>query len=184
VASSSSVNVGLVWTRSGTTLTITHTAHGRSTGNMIIVRNANADNFNGTITVVDANTFTVATVNSGSTGDKEAAYSLGFTVGTPTAAALTITAPASADCQLLSVLYATGARSGQTLAVTTPIGATNGSGANSAAQNQFYPIFLVRTISTGATQATTLTLNTSSNFHVFNFAGMNASLSNLIRLDF
>ena len=151
---------------------------------MIIVRNANADNFNGTISVVNANTFTVNTVDSGALSGNEAAYSLGFTVGTPTAAALTITAPPSADCQLLSVLYATGARSGQTLAVTTPIGATNGCGANSTAQNQFYPIFLVRTISTGATQATTLTLNTSSNFHVFNFAGMNASLSNLVRLDF
>jgi len=163
---------------------MTHIAHGRSTGNMIIVRNANADNFNGTITVVDANTFTVATVNSGDLSGKEAAYSLGFTVGTPTAAALTITAPASADCQLLSVLYATGARTGQTLAITTPVGATNGCGANSTIQNQFYPIFLSRLISTGATQPAALTLNTASNFNVFNISSLNATVSCLIRLDF
>jgi hypothetical protein len=163
---------------------MTHIAHGRSTGNMIIVRNANADNFNGTITVVDANTFTVATVNSGSTEGKEAAYSLGFTVGTPTASALTITAPASADCQLLSVLYATGARTGTTLTITVPQSATNGSGANIAGQNAFFPLFAVRTISTGAIQGAGVTLNTTSNFNVYNFTVMNSTNSNLVRLDF
>ena len=152
---------------------------------MVIVRNANADNFNGTITVVDANTFTLTTVNSGGSSGSEAAYSLGFTVGTPTASALTITAPSGGDVQLLSVLFATGARGGSTtLAVTLPQSATNGAGANTTNQNSFYPVFRCQIISTGAIQTPSLTLNTVSNFNVFNFGSMNSTLANLLRLDF
>jgi hypothetical protein len=151
---------------------------------MVNVRNANANNFNGTITVVDANTFTLTTANSGGSSGTEAAYSLGFTVGTPTAAALTITAPTGGDVQLLSVLFATGARSGQTLAITVPQSATNGAGANTTTQNSFFPVIRVQTISTGQIQGATMTLNTSAPFNVFNLAAMNASNSNLVRLDF
>ena len=151
---------------------------------MVNVRNANVDNFNGTITVVDANTFTVTTANSGGSSGTAAAYSLGFTVGTPTAAALTIAAPSGGDVQLLSVLFATGARSGTTLSVTLPTSATNGSGANTTGQNNFFPIFVVRTISTGALQGAGVTLNTVNNFNVYNFTSMNPTNSNLVRLDF
>jgi hypothetical protein len=151
---------------------------------MVIVRNANQDNFNGTVTVVNSNSFTVTTTDTGTTSGTAAAYSLGFTVGTPTAAALTITAPTGGDVQLLSVLFATGARTGTTLAVTVPQSATNGSGANTTGQNAFYPIFAVRTISTGAIQGAGVTLATVSNFNVYSFTSMNATNSNLVRLDF
>jgi hypothetical protein len=185
LVSSATVNTGLTWSRSGTTLTITHTSHGRSNGDRVIVRNANQDNFTGTVTVVDLNSFTVTTTDTGTTSGTAAAYSLGFTVGTPTASALTITAPTGGDVQLLSVLFATGARGGSTtLAVTVPQSATNGAGANTTGQNSFYPIVRVQTISTGAVQGATLTLNTSAPFNVFNFGSMNATLSNLVRLDF
>jgi len=151
---------------------------------LVIVRNANADNFSGTITVINANSFSLTTANSGGSSGSEAAYSLGFTVGTPTAAALTISAPSGGDVQLLSVLFATGARTGTTLAITVPTSATNGAGANTTGQNSFYPVIRAQTISTGAIQGATLTLNTGSNFNVFNLASMNATLSNLVRLDF
>jgi hypothetical protein len=136
------------------------------------------------VTVINVNSFSVTTANTGGTSGSAAAYSLGFTVGTPSAAALTISAPSGGDVQLLSVLFATGARSGTTLAVTVPASATNGAGANTTAQNSFYPVFRVQTISTGANQLATLTLNTASNFNVFNFASMNPTNSNLVRLDF
>jgi hypothetical protein len=151
---------------------------------MVIVRNANQDNFNGTVTVVDPDNFTVTTTNTGGTSGTEAAYSLGFTVGTPTASALTITAPSGGDVQLLSVLFATGARSGTTLTITVPQSATNGSGANTTGQNAFYPIFSARTISTGQIQGMGIIFNTVSNFNVYNFSALNATNSNLIRLDF
>jgi hypothetical protein len=152
---------------------------------MVNVRNANADNFNGTITVIDVDNFTVTTVDSGGLSGTAAAYSLGFTVGTPTAAALTITAPSGGDVQLLSVLFATGPRGGSTtLAITVPQSATNGAGANTTGQNSFYPIIRVQTISTGQIQGATMTLNTAAPFNVFNLAAMNSSNSNLVRLDF
>ena len=183
LVSSATVNTGLTWSRSGTTLTITHTSHGRSNGDMVNVRNANADNFNGTITVVDANTFTLTTANSGGSSGTEAAYSLGFTVGTPTSAALTITAPANGDVQLLSVLFNTGARGGATVAVTVPTSATNGAGLNTTAQNQFFPVLRVHLTGGGVTAAS-LTLGTSPNFNIFTLGGLSTSSSQLIRLDF
>jgi hypothetical protein len=152
---------------------------------LVIVRNANADNFTGTITVINTNSFSLTTANSGAASGSAAAYSLGFTYsGTPSASALTITAPSGGDCQLLSILYATGSRSGVTLAVTVPASTTNGAGANTSSQNQFYPISRVQTISSGAIKGHSMTLNTSSNFNVFNFGALDTSASDLIRLDF
>ena len=184
MVSSSTVNTGLSWSRTTTVLTITQTGHGLSNGDAIIVRNANADNFWGIITVVNSSSFTVDTANTGAFSGSTAAYSLAFTTPTPSGAALTIHAPSTGDCQLMSVLYATGARYGTTLAVTVPASATNGAGANTTDQNQFFPVFRIQTISTGSNQAASLTLNTSSSFNVFNFGSMNPTLSNLVRLDF
>ena len=130
------------------------------------------------------NSFSVTTAGSGGTSGNEAAYSLGFTVGTPTAAALTISAPSGGDVQLLSVLFATGARSGATLAITVPTSATNGAGANNTGQNSFYPIIRAQIISTGAVVGATLTLNTGANFNVFNLGSLSPALSNLLRFDF
>lgn len=50
-------------TGSGTTATVTHTAHGRSTGDNIYIKGANQDVYNGAyqITVVDVNTYTYTT---------------------------------------------------------------------------------------------------------------------------
>jgi hypothetical protein len=151
---------------------------------LVNVRNANADNFSGTIVVINANSFSLTTANSGASSGSAAAYSLGFTVGTPTSSTLTISAPSGGDVQLLSVLFATGARSGTTLTVTTPTSATNGSGANTTGQNSFYPIIRAQTISTGALKAATLTLNTASNFNVYSIGSLDNPLSNLVRLDF
>jgi collagen type VII alpha len=184
IVSSSTVNTGISWTRSATTLTITHNSHGRSNGELVIIRNANADNFSGLISNATTNNFDVTTVNSGASSGSAAAYSLGFYQSAATSSALTIIAPANADCQLLAVLYATGARSGTTLTVTVPQSATNGSGLNTTGSNAFFPLFQCRTISTGAIQGASVTLNTSSNFNVYNFIALNSTNSNLLRMDF
>jgi len=152
---------------------------------MVIVRNANADNFNGAITVVDSNTFTVTTVGSGGTSGTEAAYSLGFNVnGTPTDTALTITAPSTGDSQLLGIMYATGARTASTLSVTVPASATNGAGADSSVTNQFFPIIRAQLTNTGAISNASMTLNTSTNFNVFNLGGLSTSFNTLVRMSF
>jgi len=50
-------------TGSGTTATVTHTSHGLSTNDTVVIRGANEDEYNGvyTITVTDANTYTYTT---------------------------------------------------------------------------------------------------------------------------
>ena len=185
IVSSATVNTGLTWARTTTTLTITHTAHGLTTGDRVIVRNANEDNFSGTITVVDVNTFTVTTANTGGSSGTEAAYSLGFDVsGTPSDTALTITAPSTGDAQLLGILYATGARTGATLAVTVPASTTNGAGANSSVTNQFFPIIRAQLATTGTITNASMTLNTATNFNVFNLGGLSTSFNTLVRMTF
>jgi hypothetical protein len=151
---------------------------------LVIVRNANSDNFSGTITVINANSFSLTTVNSGAASGSAAAYSLGFTASTATSTALTIAAPANGDCQLLSFAYATGARSGVVMAVTVPQSATNGSGANTSGQNAFLPNFFSRVISTGAINPATITFSTSSNFNVYTFAALNSTNSCMVRMNF
>jgi hypothetical protein len=186
IVSSATVNTGLSWSRTTTTLTITHTAHGLTTGDRVIVRNANADNFSGTITVVNVNTFTVTTANAGGSSGADAAYSLGFDVsGTPTETALTITAPSTGDAQLLGILYATGARTASTLAVTVPASTTNGAGANSSVTNQFYPIIRAQLVTTGAiVSGVSMTLNTSAPFNVFNLGALSTSFNTIVRMSF
>jgi hypothetical protein len=183
--SSATVNTGLTWSRSTTTLTITHNTHGLNNGEAVVIRNANADNFYAIVTVSDSNTFTVTTVDSGGTSGTAAAYSKAFTVsGTPTDSALTIAAPSTGDVQLLGLLYTTGARTTTTLAVTVPASATNGAGANSTVLNQFYPILRVQLVTGAITGTAAMTLNTSSNFNVFNITSLSGAVNSLVRLTF
>lgn len=71
-------------TRSGTTATATVTAHGYSTGFVIIMAGASPEGYNGqvTVTVVDANTFT---------------YAVPSTLTTPATGTITATSTASGD---------------------------------------------------------------------------------------
>jgi hypothetical protein len=157
-----------------------------NTGEAVVIRNANADNFYADVTVIDVDTFTVTTVNSGSSSGTAAAYSKAFTVnGTPSDTSLIIDAPSIGDVQLLGILYATGARTATTLSITVPASATNGAGANSSVVNQFFPIIRVQLATTGAITGTaSMTLNTSTNFNVFNLTSLSASINSLVRLTF
>lgn len=61
---------GKAYTRSGTTVTVTSTAHGLATGNTVVVSAATDTALNGSriITVTDANTFTFPTTATGANG--------------------------------------------------------------------------------------------------------------------
>jgi hypothetical protein len=182
IVSSASVTTGLSWSRTTTTLTITHTGHGRSTGDLIIVRNANADNFSGTITVSDSDTFTISTVNSGGTSGNAAAYSLGFrTDGTPSASAVTIVGPSGGDCQLMGLMYSTGSRSGNTCVFTLPDSVTNGSGEYSDVKSQFFPIIRVHNESTGGVLAATMSIKNTP-YNEMSIGSLPLSDSAMIRL--
>jgi len=179
MVSSSTVNAGLSWTRSTTTLTITHASHGRSNGNRVIVRNANEDNFSGIISNVTANTFDVTTTNTGAASGSAAAYSLGFTSTSVVSTSSTITAPSGGDVQLISFMVNDTLAGTYTL--TLPTSSTNGAGANSSIYDAYPP--LVRAYTTGgATVAgATITLTSTPNVIVVSAVG---SGERTVRLSF
>ena len=135
---------------------------------MIIVRNANADNFNGTITVIDANSFSITTVNSGSSSGSSAAYSLGFTSTSVTANGSTIVAPSAGDVQLMSMLISDSMTGTYTL--TTPQSSLNGAGQNDTIYNSYAPVWRLYT-SGGATINAGLTLTNTPNVFVWSSTG-------------
>lgn len=105
--SSATVFSNLNWTRIGTILTIYHTAHGRSIGDRVIIRNTSVDNLITLITSVTADTYVVNCVDSGETSGSLGAYSCGFKFAHDAAqgsiASGTLTMPANTDVQLLSL---------------------------------------------------------------------------------
>jgi hypothetical protein len=178
MTSSATVNTGLSWTRSGTTLTITHSSHGRSNGDMVIIRNANADNFNATVTVINVNSFSVSTANSGAFSGSAAAYSLGFTSTSATSTGSTVTAPAGGDVQLISMLISDSMSGTYTL--TLPTSSTNGAGSNTTIYDSYAPIF--RTwISGSSLTGSALTLTSSAN--VFSVSSIGSG-DRMLRVNF
>jgi hypothetical protein len=136
---------------------------------MVIVRNANADNFNGTITVTNSNEFTLTTVGSGASSGTAAAYSLGFTSTSVTSTGSTITAPTGGDVQLLSILISDSMSGTYTL--TTPQSSLNGAGQNDTIYNSYAPVWRVY-ISGGATSTgASMTLTSSPNVFQWSSTG-------------
>ena len=75
---SAPVTSSVTYGRSGTTITVTKTSHGLSTGNVIGIHFAEASNVSATdgnyaITVTDANTFTITDINTGTVATSTAA---------------------------------------------------------------------------------------------------------------
>lgn len=185
MVSSSTVYYSLEWERTGTALTITGgTGHGVSVGEYVIIRNCNVDNVWVPVTATTASTFTVTVDNSGNTSGSEGAYSRAFKTSSESSTGCTISAPSGADCQLLSVLVATGARSGSSYALTVPSnGATNGAGKNDNILNSYFPIIRAQLVSSGAIVSASMTLSSGSP-NVFTVSALSSSLNTLLRFDF
>jgi predicted secreted protein len=142
---------------------------------MVIVRNANADNFNGTITVINANSFSVDTVNSGASSGSSAAYSLGFTSSSVSVTGSTIVAPANGDVQLMSMLISDAMTGTYTL--TTPQSSLNGAGQNDTIYNSYAPVWRVYT--SGGATVTGATLSLTGTPNVFVWAAMSTGDRNI-----
>ena len=178
IVSSATVNTGLSWTRSLTTLTITHNSHGRSNGDLVIIRNANADNFSGIISNASANTFDVTTANSGTSSGSSAAYSAGFTLSSVTSGGATIVAPSGCDVQLLGIYFYTGTRTSNAgFSLTLPTSAVNGSGNYSGTTNSFFPIIRGQdmTANPGTVLSLTMNQNTTTNYNVYALGGLGSN---------
>jgi len=187
--SSSTVFVGLSWTRSSTVLTIYNSGHGHALGDRVIVRDTNIDYQVGLINTIDPNYFTIITASSGGTSGSSGAYSLGFTYthdGAPkTGGTLISPSGAHADCQLISLRIRTGGRSSSTYLLAVPENAVNGAGANTSLGDCYMPDFNVRadadTLS--AIAATMVVNNGSIGYEFFTFGAL-GTLSRFICLHF
>ena len=146
--SSSSVATGLTWSQSGTSLTVNNPGHGRSAGDVVIIRNMGTDNLASTISSVTTDSFTLPVVGSATSGNM-GAYSCAFTYAHVNGAGGILTAPANSDVQLLSLRIHLGAgnsaRTGATYTITLPQSAANGAGANTLGTSDvFIPVVQVR----------------------------------------
>jgi hypothetical protein len=183
MVSSSTIYYSLTWTRSATDLTINRSGHGLITGDYVIIRNCNVDNVWVPVTSYTANSFIVSVTDIGLTSGSEGAYSAAFRTNSPTPSGSEIVSPSNGDCQLLSVLVSTGARSGSSYTLTLPQSSTNGAGLNTTILNSYFPIIRAQLASSGAIVSAAMTLS-SVNPNQFSVSGLSTSLNTLIRFDF
>ena len=174
--STSTVYAGKTWTRSGTSLTLNHTAHGHSVGERVIVRNTNVNYQVALITAVTTDTWTITCADTGVTSGSLGAYMMGFKYAhnSQTAGAITsgtLTAPANADVQLISLRINLGAnqRSATTYEFTLPNSAFNGGGENTTLDNIYTPLIAVRQLTTGLLTAVGATLTTYVNSNLSSY---------------
>jgi hypothetical protein len=91
----------LTWSRSGTTLTITSTSHGLTTGDRIILRNTNIATAQSlVVTVTDSNTLTVVVANTGTSSGASGVYSRGYNMAR-VSSTVTLYAPTGGGVTLL-----------------------------------------------------------------------------------
>ena len=99
---------GLSWSRSSTTITVTSTAHGLSTGDYVVLRNMSSDYTYVEITNTGANTFTATVADSGDTSGTAGAYvpacRISSITGTTDITAATIAAPAVGNVRINNFL--------------------------------------------------------------------------------
>jgi hypothetical protein len=193
VVSSSTVFNDLVWSRSTTTLTIYRTGNSHTIGNTVIVRNTNLSYQVGLITFVDAASFTINTLDTGSTSGISGAYSLGFTYTQNGGTGGTLYAPTGdyADVQLLSMRIRTGLRSGGVYDLVVPSSAICGAGEDTSSSNCYVPDFNVRNDdlsvlpSNLAPIGATITTNLAGSYSTFEFGNLGiGNTSRVISLHF
>ena len=191
VKSASSGVQGLSWSRSTTTLTVTSTAHGRSVGDRVILRNFNEDYLVALVaTVVDANNFTVTCNNTGGTSGTAGFYTLGFTfthnAATGSITGGTLTAPSGGNVVLLTMRFylLAASKTGSTYLLTLPASSTNGAGGDTGEDDLNVPFLSIRTQNSGSTSAmgalgSTLTKAISGNYNQFQLGGLGAGNINI-----
>lgn len=188
ILSTGTLYAGLSWSRSTTTLTITSTGHGLTTGDYVVIRNMSEDYLFASVTVSDANTFTVTCANSGGASGTAGAYipvpvvNTGATLNDDE---MTIVSPSAGTVQIVSVKITTGTKSGTTFILKMPTSLTNGAGADTSILNQNPPLVGLYNLSSGAfVTAGVGSVQTSSNFNFFQVGGCVGAINNMIRFTF
>lgn len=179
ITSSSILFSNLTWSRLGTSLTISHLAHGRSIGNRVLIKGVNTSYLNTLITGITVDTFTVSCANLGPMSGNNASYTVGFTFiyndvpGSITDG--TVIAPANASVILLSmrIHLAANMRLSTTFDIIVPNSALNGAGDNTNNDDLYWPMFNVRRDGDNmAGISATMAKNVLGNFSRFRFGAL------------
>jgi hypothetical protein len=149
----------LTWSRSTTTLTVTSTSHGLTTGDRIILRNTNVATAQSlTVTVSDANTFTVTVANTGTSSGSEGVYSRGYNMAR-VSSTVTLYAPTGAGVTLLGGMMRIPS------SVTSPLLFNYAAvGLNSSAADRYPPMIFAWREDTNAQSSPNSNLATLSGF--------------------
>ena len=175
IMSSGNVEGGLSWTRSTTTLTVTHTAHGLSAGDFVVIRNMSEDYSYLEIQSVTTNTFTLTVANSGGTSGTEGAYIPAFDVTSLTDTALTFASPSAGNVQMISCTIFIDQMEDASITVTVPSNAiTNGAGKNNSLNSRVpasFDYYDVSGTTSSKVGSATLSFSTTANHNVYSLSG-------------
>jgi hypothetical protein len=182
IMSSGTVYGGLTWFRSSTTLTVTSTAHGLTTGDYVLIRNMSADYQYLPIIVSDSNTFTVTVADAGGASGNEGAYVPCFEVTALTENNITLVSPSAGNCQLISInTYLQEPASNP--AITVPAGISNGAGINTSLNTKNIPVATAFKTSDGGPYTTFgYTFSTVGNYNVINTSGVDNEINCIIKV--
>ena len=182
IMSSGTVYGGLTWTRSSTTLTVTSTTHGLTTGDYVLIRNMSADYQYLPVTVTTSDAFTVTVADAGGASGTEGAYVPCFKVTALTENNITLVAPSAGNCQLISInTYLQEPASNP--AITVPAGISNGAGINTSLNTKNIPVATAFKTSDGAPYGTFgYTFSTVGNYNVINTSGVDNEINCIIKV--
>jgi collagen type VII alpha len=171
--SSGNIISGLSWSRSGTTISITSTAHGLTSGDYVVVRNmGDTDYVYGAISNVSTNSFDITNaVNSGDTSGTAGVYIPAFKVSTLSDSAITIASPSSGNCQLISMtVYIDDSQTAPKTLTLPSNSLNNGAGQNGSLATRVPPSF--RAYGGGsAIGDASYTFSTTTNHNVYSLGG-------------
>ena len=160
---------GITWARSTTTLTVNQTAHGLSTGNVVMIRNMSEDYLHGAITVVNTDQFTIDCANSGDTSGTAGAYIPAFSASAVQSSgdvsSITITGCSGAisgSQQIDGVHFYANNQNSSPIALTIPAGLQNGGGANGNKKQITVPLITGTAAGTGTNGSPFSSLKVSS----------------------
>jgi hypothetical protein len=173
--STGTLYTGLTWSRTGTSVSVTSTSHGLTTGDYIVVRGG-ADNYlYVTITNVTTNAFDYISATSGTANGTDGAYVPAFDVTAVSDSTITVASPSSGDCQLISMAVYISSDETDPKTFTVPLNAlSNGAGGNSALNTRIPPSVRAYNVGSGTSSwitTTTVTFNTSANHNVYSISG-------------
>jgi hypothetical protein len=164
----------LSWARSGTTLTITSTSHGLTSGDYVVLRNFNVDYVYVSIIVSDSNTFTCTVADSGTTSGSTGVYIPACKASSLSDAGVTLTPPSSGNIQIISAKIFIAAAETGTFVLTVNGDIDNGAGDNDALNTKNPPLMNwwdASTSTVAMNSSTKVSFSKTTNFSQFNIDG-------------